>query len=73
MKQARPECSRIWKLSANFTLIQSIKIISRFFGPKYIGDDFFLGSSDSANRGRSIIRVNIHAENKILVRMSEEI
>jgi hypothetical protein len=25
------DCSRIWKLSANFTLIQCIKIVSRFF------------------------------------------
>ena len=35
------ESSRIWKLFANFTLIQCIKIVSRFFGPRYIGDDFF--------------------------------
>jgi hypothetical protein len=33
----------------------------------------FLGSSDSADRGRSIIRVNFHAEKKIIVSMSEEI
>ena len=33
------ECSRIWKLSTNFTFIQCIKIVSRCFGPKYIGDD----------------------------------
>ena len=38
------ECSRIWKLSANFTLIQCIKIVARFFGPRCIWDDFFLGS-----------------------------
>jgi hypothetical protein len=37
------ECSRIWKLSAIFTLIQCIKIVSRFFGPRYIGNDFFWG------------------------------
>jgi hypothetical protein len=37
------EWSRIWKLPANFTLIQCIKIVSRFFGPRYIGEDFFLG------------------------------
>ena len=30
------ECSRIWKLFANFTLIQCIKIVST-----YIGHDFF--------------------------------
>ena len=35
------ECSRIWKLSGNFTLIQCIKIVSRLFGPRYIGDNFF--------------------------------
>ena len=37
------ECSRIWKLSADFTLIQCIKIVSIFFGPRYVGDDFFKG------------------------------
>jgi hypothetical protein len=37
------ECSRIWKLSANFTLIQCIKIVSRFFGPRYIGDEIYRG------------------------------
>jgi hypothetical protein len=39
------ECSRIWKLSGNFTLIQipMHQKVSRFFGSKYIGDDFFLG------------------------------
>ena len=37
------ECSRIWKLSGNFTFIQCIKKVSRFYGPRYIGDDFFLG------------------------------
>jgi hypothetical protein len=35
------ECSWVWKLSANFTLIQCFKILWRFFGPRYIGDDFF--------------------------------
>jgi hypothetical protein len=35
------ECSRIWKLFVNFTLIQCIKIVSIFFGLRYIGDDFF--------------------------------
>jgi hypothetical protein len=66
------QCSRIWKLSANFTLNQCIKIVSRFFGPRYIGEDFFLGSCDSADRGRSI-RVNFHAECFFLVSISEEI
>jgi hypothetical protein len=35
------ECSRIWKLSANFTLIQCIKKVLRCFGARYIGDDIF--------------------------------
>jgi hypothetical protein len=35
------KCSRIWKLSSNFTLMQCIKIVLRFFGLRYIGDDFF--------------------------------
>jgi hypothetical protein len=35
------EFSRIWKLSANFTPIQCIKIVSRFCGPRYIGKTFF--------------------------------
>ena len=37
------EWSRIWKLSGNFTLIQCIKKCRDLFGPKYIGDDLFLG------------------------------
>ena len=36
------ECSRIWNWSGNFTLIQCIKKCRDFFGPRYIGDDFFL-------------------------------
>ena len=31
------------KGSANFTLIQCIKVVSRFFGQRYFGDDFFQG------------------------------
>jgi hypothetical protein len=31
------------KLNFNVTLIQYIKLVSRFFGPRYIGGDFFLG------------------------------
>ena len=37
------ECSHIWKLSGNSTLIQCIKKCRDFFGPRYIGDDLFLG------------------------------
>jgi hypothetical protein len=58
--------------------------VSRFFGPRYIGDDFFLGPNlVSFNRAcRSFIGVivpyeiskaNFHVETKIFVSMSEEI
>jgi hypothetical protein len=39
------ECSRTWKLSANFTLIQCIKIVSRFFGRDISGTTFFRAES----------------------------
>jgi hypothetical protein len=35
------ECSRIWKLSANFTLIQCIKIVSSLMGRDISGKTFF--------------------------------
>jgi len=35
------ECSRIWKLSANFTLIQCIKIVSSFLGRNISGTTLF--------------------------------
>jgi hypothetical protein len=51
--------------------------VSRFFGPRYIGDDFFLGLNlVSFNRAvvpYEISKVNFHVETKILVSMSEEI
>ena len=51
--------------------------VSRFFGPRYIGDDFFLGPNlVSFNRAvvpYEISKVNFHVETKILVSMSEEI
>ena len=51
--------------------------VSRFFGPRYIGDDFFLGPNlVSFNRTvvpYEISKVNFHVETKILVSMSEEI
>ena len=50
---------------------------SRFFGPRYIGDDFFLGPNlVSFNRAvvpYEISKVNFCVEAKILVSMSEEI
>ena len=58
--------------------------VSRFFGPRYIGDDLFLGPNlVSFNRAvvpllelfvpYEISKVNFHVETKILVSMSEEI
>jgi hypothetical protein len=51
--------------------------VSRFFGPRYIGDDFFLEPNlVSFNRAvvpYEISKVNFRVEAKILVSMSEEI
>ena len=51
--------------------------VSRIFGPRYIGDDFFLGPNlVSFNRTvvpYEISKVNFRVETKILVSMSEEI
>ena len=51
--------------------------VSRLFGPRYIGDDFFLGPNlVSFNRTvvpYEISKVNFRVETKILVSMSEEI
>ena len=51
--------------------------VSRFFGTRYIGDDFFLGPNlVSFNRTvvpYEISKVNFRVETKILVSMSEEI
>ena len=58
------ECSRIWKLSANFTLIQCIKIVSKFFGPRYIGNDFFRAE---IYRGRHFFRAESSLINRTLV------
>ena len=57
--------------------------VSRFFGPRYIGDDFFRAESSLIQLScRSFIgvivpyeisKVNFRVETKILVSMSEEI
>ena len=51
--------------------------VSRFFGPRYIGDDFFLGPNlVSFNRAvipYEISKVNFRVETKFLFSMSEEI
>jgi hypothetical protein len=51
--------------------------VSRFFEPRYIGDDFFLGPNlVSFNRTvvpYEISKVNFRVKTKLLVSMSEEI
>jgi hypothetical protein len=51
--------------------------VSRFFGPRYIGDDFLLGSNlvlfNRTVVPYEISKVNFRVETKILVSMSEEI
>jgi hypothetical protein len=53
------------------------KSVKRFFGPRYIGDNFFSGPNlVSFNRTvvpYEISNVNFRVETKILVSMSEEI
>ena len=60
------ECSRIWTLSGNFTLIQCIKKCQDF-----LGTAFFLGSNlVSFNRAivpYEISKINFRIETKILV------
>jgi fibronectin type 3 domain-containing protein len=77
MKPARP-----WKL-AHLKIIWQFHAhpvhqkVSRFYGPRYIGDDFFLGQNlVSFNRvvvPYEISKVNFRVETQILVSMSEEI
>ena len=70
------------RASENYLAISSK--VSKYFGPRYIGDDFFFRAESSLiqSRCRSFIRViapyeiskvNFHVETKILVSMSEEI
>ena len=66
------------RASENYLVISS-KSVGIIFGPRYIGDDFFLGPNlVSFNRTvvpllELISKVNFHVETKILVSMSEEI
>jgi hypothetical protein len=51
--------------------------VSRFFGPRYIGDDFFL-EPNLVSFNRTVVpyeisKVNFRVETQILVSMSEEI
>jgi hypothetical protein len=68
----------IWHFHAH-----PVQKVSRFFGPRYIGDDFFRAESSLIQSSyRSFIRVivpyeiskvNFRVETTILVSMSEEI
>ena len=64
------ECSRIKKLSANFTLIQCIKIVSRFFGPRYIRDDFF---RVEIYRGRLLTLITGSSSRLLRIRFSADL
>jgi hypothetical protein len=78
MKSARP-----WMLAHLKIIWQFHQKVTRFFGPRYIGDDFFRAESSLIQSScRSFIgvivpyeisKVNFHVEKKILVSMSEEI
>jgi hypothetical protein len=79
MKPARP-----WMLAHLKIIWQFHQKVSRFFRPRYIGGDFFLGPNlVSFNRAvvplirvivpYEISKVNFRVETKILVSMSEEI
>jgi hypothetical protein len=77
------ECSRIWKLSGNFTLIQCIKKCRDFWAEIYWGRLFFRAESNLIQSScryfirvivpYEISKVNFRVETKILVSMSEEI
>jgi hypothetical protein len=72
------ECSRIWKLSGNFTLIQCIKKCRDILGTPFFRAEFSLIQSSCRSFIRVIVpyeisKVNFCIETKILVSMSEEI
>ena len=77
MKPARPWMLAHLKIIWQFHAHPVHQKVSRFLGPRYIGDDFFLGQNlVSFNRAvvpYEISKVNFRVETKILVSMSEEI
>jgi hypothetical protein len=77
MKQAWPWMLANLKIIWQFHAHPVHQKVSRIFGPRYIGDDFFLGPNlVSFNRTvvpYEISKVNFRVETKILVSMSEEI
>ena len=77
MKLARPWMLVNLKIIWQFHAHPVHQKVSRFFGPRYIEDDFFLGPNlVSFNRAVvpcEISKFNIRVETKIIVSMSEEI
>ena len=77
MKPSRPRMLAHLKIIWQFHAHPMHQKVSRFFGSRYIGDDFFLGLNlVSFNRAvvpYEISKVNFRVETKILVSMSEEI
>jgi hypothetical protein len=77
MKPARPWILAHLKIIWQFHAHPVHQKVSRFCGPRYIGDDFFLGPNlVSFNRvvvPYEISKVNFRVETKILVSVSEEI
>ena len=71
MKQARPWMLANLKIIWQFHAHPVHQKVSRFFGPRYIGDDFFLGPNlVSFNRTvvpYEISKVNFRVETKIVV------
>jgi hypothetical protein len=83
MKPARPSMLANLKIIWQFHTHPVHQKVSRYFGPRYIGNDFFRAESSLIqSRCRCFIRVivpyeiskvNFRVETKILVSMSEEI
>jgi hypothetical protein len=77
MKQVRPWMLANLKIIWQFHAHPVHQKVSRFFGPRYIGDNFLLGPNlVSFNRTvvpNEISKVNFRVETKILFSMSEEI
>ena len=65
------ECSRIWKLFANFTLIQCIKKVLRCFGARYIGDDIFFRAE--IYRGRLLTLITGSSSRLLRIRFSSDL
>jgi hypothetical protein len=77
MKQARPWMLANLKIIWQFHAHPVHQKVSRLFGPRYIGNDFFLRpnlvSFDRTVVPYEISKVNFRVETKILVSMSEVI